>query len=128
MYVKLTCVANPIIDGILSKAIARMMIVVRTAVSSTRAARSGRAHLTFFFFGPLFRRGPPLESNFSFAASKLDTLMTIEALATDIAAKRFCLVGGNLKTLAESSTNTAPRQNCSYLRKKETKWFVIVLS
>ena len=118
MYVKLTCVAKPIINGILSKAIAKMMTVVRMAISSTRAARSGRAHLTFSFFGLFFRRESPLESNFSFADAKLDTLMTSEASATDIAAKRFCLVEANLETLAESSKNRAPRPNCSYFRKK----------
>ena len=119
MQVKLTCAPKPIIDGMLSKAIAQMMTVVRTTVSSTRAARSDKAHLTLSFFGLFFGRGPPLESNFFLAASRLDTLMTIGALATDIAAKRFCLVDGNLETLAENSTNRVPRKNCSYFRKKE---------
>ena len=73
----------------LSKAMEQMMTVVRTAISSTRAARSDKAHLTFSLFGLLFERRSPFGSHFSVAASKLDKLMTGEALATGIEVKRF---------------------------------------
>ena len=91
MYVHatLTCVAKWRVEGRLSKTIAKMMTVVRMAVSSTRAARSDKAHLTFCFFWLFFGRQTPFENPFSTAGSKLDPLMIVVALSTDIAAKCF---------------------------------------
>ena len=65
-----------------------MMIVVRTAISSTRAALSDKAHLAFFFCALFFRGQVPSEHSFPATVCKLSPLMIVAAFVTDIAAKR----------------------------------------